>query len=47
MTVVARTVLREQVKDVLLERILEGEYAPGDRLIETRIRTSRALSPST
>lgn len=37
MTVVARTVLREQVKDVLLERILEGEYAPGDRLVETRI----------
>jgi DNA-binding GntR family transcriptional regulator len=36
-TVVARTVLREQVKDVLLERILEGEYAPGDRLVETRI----------
>jgi DNA-binding GntR family transcriptional regulator len=34
---VARTVLREQVKDVLLERILEGEYKPGDRLVETRI----------
>jgi DNA-binding GntR family transcriptional regulator len=34
---VARTVLREQVKDVLLERILEGEYEPGDRLVETRI----------
>jgi DNA-binding GntR family transcriptional regulator len=34
---VARTVLREQIKDVLLERILEGTYAPGDRLVETRI----------
>ena len=32
-----RTVLREQVKDVLLERILAGVYAPGDRLVETRI----------
>jgi DNA-binding GntR family transcriptional regulator len=34
---VARTVLRQQVKDVLLERILVGEYEPGDRLVETRI----------
>lgn len=34
---VARTVLREQVKQLLLERILSGAYAPGDRLVETRI----------
>jgi DNA-binding GntR family transcriptional regulator len=34
---VARTVLREQIKDLLLQRILEGTYAPGDRLVETRI----------
>lgn len=37
MSVVARTVLREQVKEVLLERILRGELEPGDRLVETRI----------
>ena len=37
MSVVARTVLREQVKEVLLERILRGELRPGDRLVETRI----------
>lgn len=36
-TGVARTVLREQVKEILLERILRGELAPGDRLVETRI----------
>jgi DNA-binding GntR family transcriptional regulator len=36
-SVVTRTVLREQVKEVLLERILDGTYAPGDRLVETRI----------
>jgi DNA-binding GntR family transcriptional regulator len=36
-SVVARTVLREQVKEVLLERILRGELQPGDRLVETRI----------
>jgi DNA-binding GntR family transcriptional regulator len=34
---VTRTVLREQVKDVLLARILAGDYAPGERLVETRI----------
>jgi DNA-binding GntR family transcriptional regulator len=34
---VTRTVLREQVKELLLQRILGGEYQPGDRLVETRI----------
>jgi DNA-binding GntR family transcriptional regulator len=34
---IARTVLREQVKDVLLERILRGELEPGERLVETRL----------
>jgi DNA-binding GntR family transcriptional regulator len=34
---VGRTVLRDQVKTVLLERILAGHYAPGERLVETRI----------
>jgi DNA-binding GntR family transcriptional regulator len=37
MSVLPRTVLREQVKELLLERILDGTYAPGDRLVETRI----------
>ena len=34
---IARTVLREQVKDVLLQRIVSGELEPGERLVETRI----------
>jgi DNA-binding GntR family transcriptional regulator len=34
---VARTVLREQVKEILLERILRGELVAGERLVETRI----------
>src|SRR5436190_5357016 len=34
---VSRTVLREQVKDVLLQRIARGELKPGERLVETRI----------
>jgi len=34
---VVRTPFRDQVKEVLLTRILNGEYAPGERLVETRI----------
>src|SRR6188768_1357562 len=34
---IPRTVLREQVKDVLLERILRGDLEPGERLVETRL----------
>jgi DNA-binding GntR family transcriptional regulator len=34
---IGRTMLREQVKDLLLARILTGAYAPGERLVETRI----------
>lgn len=37
MAVVSRTVLREQVKELLLERILRGDMKAGDRLVETRI----------
>jgi DNA-binding GntR family transcriptional regulator len=41
---VGRTVLREQVKNMLLERILTGHYAPGERLIETRIANEFGVS---
>ena len=37
MSAVSRVVLREQVKELILQRILTGDYAPGDRLVETRI----------
>ena len=37
MAVISRTVLREQVKDVLLQRIASGELQPGEWLVETRI----------
>jgi DNA-binding GntR family transcriptional regulator len=37
MSTVSRVVLREQVKELILERILSGEYSPGERLVETRI----------
>jgi len=32
-----RTNLRIQIKDILLARILNGEYKPGDRLVELQI----------
>ena len=37
MSSVSRVVLREQVKELILARILIGEYRPGERLVETRI----------
>jgi DNA-binding GntR family transcriptional regulator len=43
---VARTVLREQIKDVLLERILRGELQPGERLVETRLARELGTSQS-
>jgi DNA-binding GntR family transcriptional regulator len=43
-SVVSRTVLREQVKEVLLERILTHVYGPGARLVETRIAQELGVS---
>jgi DNA-binding GntR family transcriptional regulator len=43
---VNRTVLREQVKELILERILNGEYGPGQRLVETRIAEELGTSQS-
>jgi DNA-binding GntR family transcriptional regulator len=41
---VSRTVLREQVRELLLQRILSHEYAPGERLVETRIAQELGIS---
>jgi DNA-binding GntR family transcriptional regulator len=41
---VSRTVLREQVHELLLQRILNHEYAPGERLVETRIAQELGIS---
>ncbi len=43
---VGRVVLREQVKQWLLQRILSGDYAPGERLIETKIASELGISQS-
>lgn len=39
-----RYVLRSQVRDVLLERIVEGHYKPGARLVETQIARELGVS---
>jgi DNA-binding GntR family transcriptional regulator len=41
---IRRTVLREEVKNVLLERILSGQYGPGERLVEIRIAQELGVS---
>jgi DNA-binding GntR family transcriptional regulator len=39
-----RSNLREQIKDVILHRILDGDYEPGARLVETRIAQELGVS---
>ncbi|MFZ0216499.1 MAG: GntR family transcriptional regulator [Candidatus Dormiibacterota bacterium] len=39
-----RSVLRDQVKDRILQNIVEGRYPPGARLIETRIARELRVS---
>jgi DNA-binding GntR family transcriptional regulator len=39
-----RTIMRDQVKDLLLQRIVDGEYPPGSRLVETRIAQELGIS---
>ena len=41
---IARTVLRDQVKDLLVERILRGELRPGEPLVETRLAQELGMS---
>lgn len=43
-TVISRPMLRDQVKDVVLERIARGQYRPGERLVETAIARELGVS---
>jgi len=42
--VISRPVLRDQIKNVLLERILDGTYAPGERIVEIRLAQELGVS---
>jgi DNA-binding GntR family transcriptional regulator len=39
-----RTVFRAQIKEALLERILNGVYPPGERIVETRVAREFGVS---
>src|SRR3954447_6314261 len=41
---VTRSVLRDQVKDVIVERILDGTYAAGERIVEMRVAEELGVS---
>jgi DNA-binding GntR family transcriptional regulator len=41
---VNRAVLRDQIKDVLMQRIIEGYYEPGERVVELRIAEEFGVS---
>src|SRR3954464_10729735 len=41
---VNRAVLSEQIKDVLMQRIVEGHYEPGQRVVELRIAEEFGVS---
>lgn len=43
---IAREMLSSQIKDRILQLILEGELEPGDRLVETRIAREFGVSQS-
>src|SRR5258705_2794503 len=41
---VTRSMLRDQIKDALVERILDGVYAPGERIVEIRVAQEFGVS---
>jgi DNA-binding GntR family transcriptional regulator len=41
---VTRAVFREQIKDVLMQRIVDGQYEPGERIVELRIAEEFGVS---
>lgn len=44
MKLVSRPTLRDQIKDALLQRILQGTYAPGERIVEIRVAQEFGVS---
>jgi DNA-binding GntR family transcriptional regulator len=41
---VTRSMLRDQIKDVIVERILDGVYGPGERIVEIRVAQEFGVS---
>jgi DNA-binding GntR family transcriptional regulator len=40
----SRSMLRDQIKDILVERIIKGVYPPGERIVETRVAQEFGIS---
>src|SRR3954453_18189120 len=40
----SRPMLRDQIKDAIVERILNGDYAPGERIVEIRVAQEFGVS---
>lgn len=43
-TTVSRSVLRDQIRDAIVERILDGVYGPGERIVEIRVAEEFGVS---
>jgi DNA-binding GntR family transcriptional regulator len=41
---IARTVMREQIKELIIQRILEGTYKPGERIVELQLVNELGVS---
>ena len=39
-----RTVMREQIKELIIQRILEGTYKPGERIVELQLANELGVS---
>ena len=39
-----RSVLREQLRERILQRILDGDYAPGERIVESHLMKEYGVS---
>jgi DNA-binding GntR family transcriptional regulator len=44
MMALSRPMLRDQIKDVIVERILDGTYLPGERIVEIRLAQELGVS---
>lgn len=40
----ARTVMREQIRELIIQRILDGTYQPGDRVVELQLANELEVS---
>src|SRR5213592_4518701 len=47
LVIAERRALREDVREAIVNAILQGEFQPGDRIVETRVARQLGVSQST